>query len=923
MNFFHGGSEFVEDDDLGLGVGIDPYNNGNGITNPMANPMASTPSRGVYDFLGGVTTPLTTPFGGTGRRAEDSAAEMTSMPIGSTPGMQIGGGGTKARSLSSAPLNFNPVYIGHESALLRPSIEQLLEQGDTIGALDEGFKQDEAKVGYGFGWIEGVYVRCTLSIFGVIMFLRLNWMFAQAGIGGAIGVIFYSVCVTSLTTMSLSAISTNGKVAAGGVYFMVSRCMGADIGVVVGLSLFIAQALAVALNLVGFGESVVNLEMTYMIDREWDAKIFGLCGLVACFGIAFLGAKFEIQAQKVLFVSMMVALLMFFVGVMMAKQDDTLRSTALSGATLASNASPAYSPGNSWVTVFGVFFPAVTGISAGSSISGDLKDPSDAIPKGTFLAILTTTVIYLLMGVLMSACFTPDGLADITTQIDAIDISLFPPLVYLGVFSAALSSALALLVGAPRILMAMARDDVVSWLGPFKKGYFAMDEPLRGYILVICIAFIAILALDLNSVSPLVTNFYLVQYGFINFSVASAHFAKAPGWRPSFKYYNAYLATLGTILCVASMFMVGFVTAILTLALAVACYQYVVMNKPNVNWGDSTQAAMHMKACQHMYALERSQTHVKNWRPQYLFLAGNLEERPDMLIAMKLMKKSRGVMIAGNVLIGNLYDQYVKRAEAEYNGNVMINGIEGFTSVVVAPTLLEGVTSLLQISGLGKLKANTVILGYKYKWQMADVDALEEYREIIRISFLTRHGVGIIKNLTSNSTMALRPTQQPHIDIWWLVEDGGLTLLSAFLLVRHRQFRMNHTTLRLFLSCDEANAQKERADMTLLLSTLRIEAVIIIVDKNRTPSAEGLANFQKLSECPDQDLSDERVIHFVNTQEEMRKYSKYASMVVVSLPVPKKSVPIKNYFAYLEILSEERPTILIRGNQDTVLTTNS
>ena len=107
---------------------------------------------------------------------------------------------------------------------------------------------------------------------------------------------------------------------------------------------------------------------------------------------------------------------------------------------------------------------------------------------------------------------------------------------------------------------------------------------------------------------------------------------------------------------------------------------------------------------------------MKNFRPQYLFLTGNLEERPDMLIAMKLMKKSRGVMIAGNVLLGNIYDNYVAHAEAEAHGNVMVNGIEGFASLVVAPTLLEGVTSLQQISGLGRLKANTVILGYKYNW---------------------------------------------------------------------------------------------------------------------------------------------------------------------------------------------------------------
>jgi len=86
------------------------------------------------------------------------------------------------------------------------SYEKLVRYEESKLNVDQGIK---------LGWIEGVLNPCLLSIWGVMLFLRMPWIVGQAGIFDSILIIFISLVIIVITTFSLSAISTNGRVKGG------------------------------------------------------------------------------------------------------------------------------------------------------------------------------------------------------------------------------------------------------------------------------------------------------------------------------------------------------------------------------------------------------------------------------------------------------------------------------------------------------------------------------------------------------------------------------------------------------------------------------------------------------------------------------------------------------------------------------------
>lgn len=113
--------------------------------------------------------------------------------------------------------------------------------------------------GIKLGWIQGVLVPCLLNIWGVMLFLRVAWVVSLSGVGQTLLIILISYSVCFVTTLSLSAICTNGEVKGGGIYYIISRSLGPEFGASVGIIFALANAVAASMNTIGFCDSLNDL----------------------------------------------------------------------------------------------------------------------------------------------------------------------------------------------------------------------------------------------------------------------------------------------------------------------------------------------------------------------------------------------------------------------------------------------------------------------------------------------------------------------------------------------------------------------------------------------------------------------------------------------------------------------------------------
>ena len=322
------------------------------------------------------------------------------------------------------------------------------------------------------GTIKGVFVPTMQNILGVILFLRVPFIVGQAGWLEALGIVWLSCATTLLTSVSMSAVATNGVPKGGGCYTMIKNSLGAQFGGVTGTLLFLSNTFGVAMYVLGCVEVLKDCFPAVFLDV--NDRLLGVGVLAGLAFIVFVGVEYISKCAIVFLAGVVLSILSIYAGVARASAGGRKENQGVlgfSGGRLGSNLGSRYvkAQGYDWdfKQCLALFFPAVTDPLAGSNLSGDLADPQGSIPPGTLAAVVATIVIFTVQVVVVAGgtCRRRD-LVDDPFIVSSI---AWPSdkLVCVGVLLSTLGAGLQSLAGAPRLLAAIGRDGLIPPLARF------------------------------------------------------------------------------------------------------------------------------------------------------------------------------------------------------------------------------------------------------------------------------------------------------------------------------------------------------------------------------------------------------------------------------------------------------------------------
>lgn len=592
--------------------------------------------------------------------------------------------------------------------------------------------------------LEGVTLPTILNVLSILMFLRFGFIIGQMGVIGTIGLLLMSYGIDLLTTLSVSAIATNGTVKGGGAYYMLSRSLGVEFGGAIGVIFFIGQVLNSSMNVAGVIEPLMynfsssNGAVANILPEGYWWQ-FGYCTLFLflCIIVSLIGSNAVSKAGTYLCIILLFSTLTVPISALIVGSFETeynITYTGISWENLKNNLWPHFTKGaagsqlhskETFNDLFGIFFPATAGIFAGASMSGDLKNPSKSIPKGTLDGLWITFTCYLLVIISIGASIPRELLYKDIQVLQTVNMS--PYIILAGEMSTSIFSIVVGIVGAAKLLQAIARDEILPGLGIFGNGDKKSDDPKEAILFtwIICQLF---LFADLNQIATFITMAFLMTFIVTNLACALLKLGSAPNFRPSFKYFSTNSALAGSISCFVAMFIVDGITASLIFITLMFLILVIHFVSPPKQWGDVSQSLIYHQV--RKYLLKLRQDNVKYWRPQILLLVDNPRTAWKLISFCNHLKKG-GLYVLGHVFVTSQFQSKandLSKARESWVKIRDISNVKAFVQTSIAPTFAWGVRNIFLGSGLGGMRPNITIVGFynleKYKGKISLPDEL-------------------------------------------------------------------------------------------------------------------------------------------------------------------------------------------------------
>lgn len=651
-----------------------------------------------------------------------------------------------------------------------------------------------------FGTFAGVFTPSILTILGVIMYMRLGWVVGNAGLIGAIVIIVIAHVISVSTGLSVSSVATDKKIGAGGIYYILSRSMGIPIGGSIGIALFIGTAFSIALYLIGFAESF-NAYLGFGTTIN-DFRITGTIALVSLTVLALISTSVALKTQFIILAAIIVSLLSIFLGTKEFVPDSVpLFSTE--------NAVPLE-------VVFAVFFPAVTGFTAGIAMSGDLEDPKRSIPRGTLYAIGVGLIVYLSLAIFMASTIDSETLK--TDYNILMKIALFAPAVVAGIWGATLSSALGGILGGPRILQAMSIDKVTPKL--FRKGKGTNNEPVNALFLAFIIAEAGILIGELDIIARVVSMFYLTAYGFINISYFLESWAN-PDFQPTFKI-KRWIGLVGFLACFGVMFKLDMMAMIVALAVISAMYFGLQRKEVKLQSNDVWKSVWENVVNKGLKKIDSQVDENSNWNPNIILFSGKSDHQSYLLELCKTVSGRTGIVTNFKLILDKENNKPPLKKIDQVVRDDMFQDLGIFARQIKVDNIYSGITNIASTFGFSGVEPNTIMMGWP-----KGLENSKEYSKMTQTLLHLDYNL-LYLDFDRKSKFGNYNT----VDLWWRETDSK----NAEMMLNIARFiiaspKWNNTNIRvLFVNNNNVDITIIHSKISKLVEDLRVIVEIKIIN---------------------------------------------------------------------------------------------